>query len=379
MTFPRPTLTDLRRQTQADIQAALPGADALLRYSNLAILAGVLAALANGHYGYLDYIARQAVPYTATGEHLEGWAALKGVTRKAATRAGGRVAFGGTAGATIPAGTAILRNDGMAYRTAADATLGAAGAQVAVTAVAAGAPGNAAIGTSFTLAAGVSGVRSTGTAATAITGGADTEDDDGLRGRMLVAFANPPQGGAASDYQQWALAVPGITRAWVAPAGMGPGTVVVYFMMDAAQAAQSGFPQGTNGVAAGEGRDTAATGDQLTLANALFTRQPVTPIVYAVAPRPNVIDFTIAGLGGAPAAVRAAIVSAIDAALLANGRPGGVTNVSAIEAAVAAVNGSAGFVLTGIAASAGSVTPGPAGNILSQAGRLPQRGAVTFA
>lgn len=379
MTFARPTLSQLRKQTQTDIQSALPGADALLRFSNLSILADVQAALANGHYGYLDYIARQAVPFTATAEALEGWAALKGVVRKAATPSRGSVAFTGAAGATIPAGTAVLRNDGFAFVTTASWTVGGGTAATPIAAVVAGAGGNSDVGTTFSLASGVSGIASIGIASSSITGGADVESDDALRSRMLIAYAAPPQGGSISDYQQWSLAVPGVTRCWVTPGGMGPGTVVVYFMMDAAQVANGGFPQGSSGVAANETRDTPATGDQLALANALFLRQPATPIVYAVAPRPNVLAFTIAGLSGASATLKAAIAAAIDGALYLGGKPGGVTNVSAIEAAIAGVNGSAGFVLMSITASAGAVTPGAAGNIVSNAGRLPQRGSITWA
>lgn len=379
MTFVRPTLSDLRQQAQADIQAALPGADALLRYSNLAILAAVMAALANGHYGYLDWIARQAVPFTAVDEALEGWAALKAVTRKPATKATGSASFTGAAGAIIPAGTAVVRGDGFTFTTTTEATLGAGGATVAITAVGAGAIGNTAAGTALTLSTARSGVASTGIAAGPVTGGADVESDDSLRQRMLAAFAAPPQGGSASDYRQWALAVPGVTRCWVSPGGMGPGTVVVHFMMDAAQAARGGFPAGSDGVAAAETRDVAASGDQRALADALFVKQPVTPIVYAVAPRANTLDFTIAGLTYASTLLKAAVAAAIDAALFQGGRPGGVTNVSAIEAAIAAVNGTAGFVLMEIVASAGTVTPGAAGNIVSQAGRLPVRGAIRWA
>lgn len=380
MTFARPTLDDLRKQTQADLQSALPGADALLRYSNLAILANILAGLATGHYGYLDYIARQATPFTAIGEMLEGWAGLKGVTRKPATAATGTVAFIGTPGATIPAATSVLRGDGFAYVTTAEASVGAGGTVAApIAAVAAGTTGNAGAGAAFALASGVVGVAASGSAAGPVTGGAEVESDDSLRSRMLLAYASPPQGGSASDYRQWALAVPGVTRAWIAPGGMGPSTVVLYFMMDDAQASHGGYPQGTNGVAAAELRDIAATGDQLTVANAIFTRQPVTPIIYAVAPQPNQIGFTIAGLAGASATLKAAIASAITGALLASAVPGGVTNMSAIEAAIAAVNGTAGFVITNVAASAGVVTPGAAGNIVSNAGCLPALGGITWA
>lgn len=380
MTFARPTLDDLRKQSQADLQSALPGADALLRYSNLSILANILAGLATGHYGYLDYIARQATPFTAIGEMLEGWAGLKGVTRKPATAAAGAVTFTGTVGTTIPTGTSVLRGDGYAYATSADATVGTGGTVLApISAVTAGTAGNAIDGSAFALTSGVSGIAAAGTATGPVTGGAEVESDDSLRSRMLLAYASPPQGGSASDYRQWALAVPGVTRAWVAPGGMGPSTVVLYFMMDDAQASHGGYPQGTNGVAAAEARDIAATGDQLTVANAIFLRQPVTPIIYAVSPRANQLGFTIAGLVSASATLKAAIASAITRALLASAVPGGVTNMSAVEAAIAAVNGSAGFVITGVTASAGTVTPGAAGNIVSNAGCLPALGGISWA
>lgn len=379
MTFPRPTLTDLRNQAQADLQSALPGTDALARYSNLSILAHILAGLATGHYGYLDYIARQATPFTATGEMLEGWAGLKAVTRKPATAAAGTVTFTGAAGATIPAGTSVLRGDGLAFATTAEVTLGATGsAAVPIACIVAGAAGNCPVGTTFSLTSGVVGIASAATTTTAISGGGEVEGDSSLRSRMLLAYANPPQGGSASDYRQWSLAVPGVTRAWVTPAGMGPNTVVLYFMMDDAQAALGGYPQGTNGVAAEELRDKPATGDQLALANAIYAKQPVTPIVYAIAPRPNTLTFTIAGIGGATASLKAAIATVIRTALFINAVPGGRTNISAIEAAIAAVNGSAGFVITNVEASAGFVTPGAAGNIVSLTGRLPVLGEVIF-
>src|SRR5579883_3034141 len=109
MPFQRPTLTDLRNQAAQDISANLPGADALLRFSNLSVLGKVLAGLAYLHYGYLDWIALEAVPFTATDEFLEGWAGLVGITRKPATAAIGAATFNGTAGTLLPAGTLLQR------------------------------------------------------------------------------------------------------------------------------------------------------------------------------------------------------------------------------------------------------------------------------
>ncbi|MFV3561760.1 baseplate J/gp47 family protein, partial [Mycobacterium tuberculosis] len=109
------------------------------------------------------------------------------------------------------------RGDGLAFATTAEVTLGAGGsATVPIACVVTGAAGNSPVGTTFSLTSGVVGIASAATTITAISGGAEVEGDNSLRSRMLLAYANPPQGGSASDYRQWSLAVPGVTRAWVA-------------------------------------------------------------------------------------------------------------------------------------------------------------------
>lgn len=372
MPFERPTLSELRAQVATDINAALPGVDALLRYSNLGIIGDVQAALANGHYGYLDWIARQSVPFTATEEALEGWAALKGVTRKPARRATGSASFAAVNGSTIASGAQIVRRDGTAYVTTADAVAADGAVAVPIRAVEAGAAGNAVAGTALILSSGAVGVTATGSAAGAVAGGADIERDDALRSRMLAAYKAPPQGGSLTDYLTWALAVPGVGRAWIQPASHGPGTLSVLFMMS------PGFPVGTNGVSQYESRDAPATGDQLAVADALFPLQSATALVYAAAPVANTINLTLAGIPGASADTKTAIANAIFQALYFDGVPGGVTNLSTIEAAIASVPAAAGFVITAVTASAGTVTPGGAGNITSNAGALPRIGVVIY-
>ncbi|MDE9504695.1 baseplate J/gp47 family protein, partial [Xenorhabdus bovienii] len=83
-----------------------------------------------------------------------------------------------------------------------------------------------------------------------ITGGANIESEADFRSRMLLAYQGSPQGGSDDDYKQWALAVPGVTRAWVKPRAAGAGTVGVYFMCD--NNGQDGFPIGTDGVSSHE-------------------------------------------------------------------------------------------------------------------------------
>lgn len=379
MPYPRPPLTDLRQQIATDIDGATDGVNAFLRHSNMGIIGQAVAGTAHGHYGYLDYIAKQSVPFTATDEYLEGWAALKGVTRKPATYASGVAAFPGTNGKVVPAGTIVSRGDGVQYSSTADATVASGSAAVPIVALATGPAGNAASGTVLYLGAGISGVTSTGAASGVITGGAAIERDDALQARMLTAYRKPGEGGSIDDYGIWATQVPGVTRAWVVRNVMGPGSIGLLFMMDDAQAAFGGFPQGTNGCSTYEARGTAATGDQLTLANYIFSLQPATPLVICRAPLPNTIDLTLTGISGTSSAVKDAIATAVIYALRAGGRPGGVTQILAIEAAIAAVAGSEGAVLTSVTASAGTVAPGSTGNITSNAGCLPVLGTISYA
>jgi len=108
--------------------------------------------------------------------------------------------------------------------------------------------GNADAGTLLTLDANVPGIDSSVTLIEPATGGADIENEEDFRQRGLLAFQNPPQGGSDTDYRGWALAVPGVTRAWIRRRGMGPGTVVIYIMCDGSDKTNHGFPVGTDGI-----------------------------------------------------------------------------------------------------------------------------------
>lgn len=369
MPFARPTLTQLRTTVAADIAASLVGSDPQLRFSNLKVMGTAQAGLAHLHYGYLDWIAKQAVPYTATGEYLEAWGALKGVYRKDASAAGGSVILVGEAGRTILAGAKLVRGDGETYVVQASVNIGVDGtATVVVIDQATGAQGNCAAGTVMTLSMPIDGVQANGTAATAFTGGADVELDDDFRLRALDAYQSPAEGGNADDYVKWAKEVPGVTRAWVARNGFGAGTVVVYTMFDQANSAGGGFPAGSDGVATLENRSAVkAIGDQLTVANAIFPKQPVTALVYSVAPIASPVNFTITGLSAASSATRAAILVAIADVMFRKGVPGGTINLSDINSAIAAVPNTAGFVITA-----------PAANIVATAGNIPTVGAISY-
>ncbi|MBM6441924.1 baseplate J/gp47 family protein, partial [Lacticaseibacillus rhamnosus] len=103
-----------------------------------------------------------------------------------------------------------VRGDGENYIiTTGGVVDGSGNVSIAVAAVNPGGAANSAVGVVMTLGVSIPGIQSSGTVTTAIAGGANAESDDQLRDRMLTAFQNPVQGGAASDYVVWAREVNG--------------------------------------------------------------------------------------------------------------------------------------------------------------------------
>ena len=216
MPLTRPTLTQIRDQIHADIDAGLPGADSRLRRSVLEVIARMLAWSVHALYGYIDFISRQLFPDLAERAFLERWASLWALTRQAATFATGSVTFTGTNGSTIPSGTVLRRADGTEYATTAGGTIAAGTATVAVSSSVAGAAGNAATAVSLTVVSPPAGITATATvAAPGLAGGTDQATDALLRARILSRMQTPPHGGSAADYTRWAKEVAGVTRAWV--------------------------------------------------------------------------------------------------------------------------------------------------------------------
>jgi uncharacterized phage protein gp47/JayE len=163
--------------------------------------------------------------------------------RKLATLASGSADFVTSLGSVIvPTGTQLSYSTGVTYQTTADIVTDATGVPSAAPIIALdpGSVGNLVPGTPLTLLTPLAGIDSV--AVDTLGGGTDDETDDDLRGRVLRRIRQPPMGGDATDYEAWALAVPGVTRAWCAPLEMGMGTVTIRFMMDDLRAANGGFP-----------------------------------------------------------------------------------------------------------------------------------------
>lgn len=352
MTYNRQTPAQILAAAQVELDDALEGADARLRRSVENVLSKVMVMASYDAYGFIEWVFRQIHPLTADDDILEqNHATLRGITLKDAAAASGAVTFTGTSGTVIPAGTILARTDGVEY-TLDEATIITEGAAVAtVTASNAGADGNAASGAKLNISSPIAGVQSAATvAANGLIGGADIEDTEALRKRVVQAWQAPAQGGADHDYERWALEVPGVTRAWVYRAQQGIGTVTVIIVMD-------------------DKPDTIIP----TEAEAALVKDYIDPLrpatakgLYVIPPTPVPVDFTIQ-LSPNSAAVQAAVMAEIKDFFSREAEPGGTLYVSRIREAISAATGEFDHVLIS-----------PAANILRSFGEISTLGNMTF-
>lgn len=245
MPWETPTLLEVRGLVRDSLRAKLPGADAMVPNSVLRVLSDNQGALCHAVLQYIDWLSLQLLPDTAEEEWLERhgeiWLSNADGTkgRKQATFASGIVSFTGVNGTVVPIATG-LTNGVVEYETTANTTIGVAPTEGPVRALDPGSAGNLDPGSSLGVIGG-SLVDVDAATVVELTGGVDIESIEDLRARVLLRIQQPPMGGDANDYVQWALSVPGVTRAWAATE-MGIGTITVRFMMDDLRADNDGFP-----------------------------------------------------------------------------------------------------------------------------------------
>lgn len=349
MAFERPSLSTLIEQSQSDLQGRFPGADSGLRRSVLNVFARVWAAALHGLYGFIAWVFRQLFIDTADEDGVLQQAAIWNVARKAPTPAVGDVTFTGVNGATIAIGKRLQRDDGQEYLTTESGEIAAGVATVAVEAVEPGAAGLASEGVILTLTSPIAGVDSEATvAAGGLSGGADEESIESLRGRVRARIRQAPQGGAPSDYEGWALEVAGVTRAWCKPLWMGPGTVGVTFVCDGRE-------------------DIIPTSGEVAAVQALIDAvKPALATVYVFAPTPKALNVSVT-LTPNTSAVRAAVTAELVDLLTREGSPGATIPISHIREAVSTAEGETDSTVTA-----------PTGAVTHLAYEIPVLGVVSF-
>jgi uncharacterized phage protein gp47/JayE len=352
MPFARPALPDLMAQTEALLLGDLPQLSPVVRRLILRAIARTQAGLVWSEHGYLAWLAQQLMPDMADDDYLSRWGRIFNLPQKPASAAAGAATFIGLANLPIPSALPLIAPDQTTmFTTTAGATIPAGGAvTVAIAAAQPGAVANLDPGASLTLGQAIAGVSPVATvAALGTTGGADQETADAWRSRILLRIRTPPQGGASTDYLAWALAQPGVTRAWVSPLGRGPGTVDVMFVMD------------------GKSPIIPAPADVANVQTAIDALRPVTADCHVFAPAGDPLAVTIVDLQPDTPATRAAIGDAINALLLRDAQPGGTIWLNRLTTAISDAGGVESFNLVS-----------PTANVVSAAGHLPVYGPVTF-
>lgn len=307
------------------------------------------------------WIFRQVFASTADRAILLRHGYELGILPKAATRAVGEAVIASTNGLVIPADLVYLRADGAKFRIRVSEVAVGSTTSIAIEAFDTGVAGNTAAGAVMT--AENPGTLPVGLGATltvdgnGLGGGADAEETEAYRARVLARKRQPPQGGSKADWLRWTREVPGVTEAFVAGFQNDERSVWVTFLM---ADRVSGIP-------------TQADVDAVAAYLKDDARRPMTARVYVYPPEPVEVPIVIQGLSPATVEVRNAVQAELEALFAERMRPslpGDVMVVSRswVAEAIARAAGEERHRLLVPADDVAMLTPGD----------LPVLGAVTF-
>jgi len=208
---------------------------------------------------------------------------------------------------SLPAGSQLLRSEtGVLYLTLSAVTLDAATKTITVRASSdqvdnggAGTLGNLNDGDTISFANPQANVAEDATVASTTVTGADAEDPEVYRQRVIERAALQPQGGAYADYRIWGADVAGILSVW--PYTGDPGEVDVY--VEATEASSGS----ADGIPTQAQLDAVATAIALD-SGGLATNRPANALV-------NTLPITRTGFGVVVGGLEAADLSAAETAV----------------------------------------------------------------
>ena len=231
MSYTVPTLQESLERARNALRSELPGTDPNVWPNTNYVFAKVWGGLVWELYKFIEWVKRQRFAHSADGDQLDEHGAEYGLTRNPATPAVGTVDIVGTGSHVIAAGTKLERIDGAVFSTLAELTLNSNGSgSVTVQADATGPDSNTVAGTVLTPQEDDADIITVTVDTDGLGAGANTEDDESFRGRILLRKRYPPHGGAIHDYLFWGLSISGVTKVWAESNAYGPGTVGVWFM-----------------------------------------------------------------------------------------------------------------------------------------------------
>ncbi len=324
MSLPTPSTQQLSDNIIAQIAAQLSQSVPFLPKAFINVLAKVLAGTILILWKYVGFVFLQLFVAYATDElttingkavrPLREWGRLIGVGDPLpATQAQHSISVTVTAQVgSLASGTALLYPaTGVIYETVAVAVLNAPTVTVTVRAVSdqsggdgSGSIGNLQNGDVLEFANPPPNVTGKATVSGQLDNGADAEDTEVYRARIISRFQAKPQGGAYADYRAWAQVVPGILGVY--PYAGYPGEVDVYVEASAASSGSpDGIPTDAQLTAVGEAIDLDVDGvASLRQVNAAVNPLAITRTGFDVAV--NALDTPD------PVSTKAAIVEGVD-------------------------------------------------------------------
>lgn len=351
MALIRPTLSELIETIRSDADAILGGVDSRLERSLVEVVLLAQSGALHGAYGFLQQLADDLFPDSATAVALERWAGIFGISRGPATFAQGWAGSEEPLTGIVPLGAVLRRADGREFErvdtgilpdgselftgaaavTFAALGLPGSGWAVPVRAVESGAAGNTAIGASLSFVSPIAGVPPIVEALLGLAGAVDSEPDAALRARVLARLQNPPQGGTAAEYEAWALAAATaddpITRAFVRAPPSGSNVVTIYIVDDG-----GGIPSANPPTPTAQAVTNALA--------AIDERRPLSADRNVLAPTFVAITPTIELSPDTPEG-RTAIENELDSFLIDNHEPGQEIPISILQAVISTAAGGA--------------------------------------
>lgn len=298
MAFPTRSLAEISQTVRGAIRQYLPGTDASLKQNVLYVIGKFVALLAGEYELRLAWLYDQLFLTSASNEAIvRQQAAEYGIYQKPAAPASGEINGHAEPNATYPAGVRWV-SGAFTYVSTQPFTADALGRFTApVRAEKPGADTNRDFDAELSLVdPGIyTAMATTATVTEAgLGGGADVESIEALRARALKRKRTPPQGGALTDYERFAMEIPGVVAAWARQFTNGFGTVGTWVL----------FAGRLNGIP--------TEADVETVQAYIESRRLLRADFLAAAPRPVPVDLTIA-LSPDTATSRAAVTASLAA------------------------------------------------------------------
>ena len=349
----RPAYSTILDRINADIRSLLGlPADPPAR-SVLGVFARVIAGASHLMHGRIDYGQKQLFPDSQDATSLARDADLRGIApRTAATFANVLVSGTGTNGSLLPETSLFFAETGQGFRIDADTTVAGGVWSAQATALTAGSGSN--ITGEVSSAEPIAGINSLANIDSVTVDGAEAEELEDFRARVIARRQSVERGGTLEDYRIWLLEQPGVTRAWTYRHRRGLGTVDGLFVRDGDGVGSAIIPSVGEVTAVQDAIDA----DHL----------PATDDFLAIAPTALEVDFTIA-LTPDTTAARDAVNLQLDDLFLRLGEPSVTIPLLELQFAISLGATSAGstFVLTA-----------PAADVTPATDELPIRGAMTW-